>query len=306
MGIPRPVARLLFEEGRRRPFTGTVLQVGRCAVFLRWDELVKWARRDGFALRRDVPLELSHDPQLARQGCVSDRTFFQALGFEKVESLDLLDDERPTYLQDMNRPVPPELEGRFDVVFDTGTMVHVFDQKTAFGNLARMVKPEGRVIHGTAPSSNHVDIGFYMFSPTLFNDFYSANGWRLDALKLCEFVPLWYRGRFDPPVWKVRRYEPGDLDAYRLGGLDWHPLSVWAVATKIAGARADRSPIQGCYRAAYEAIAAPRPALPSSMLEPRASAVPPQSLEWLLRLLKRSRRRLRRPFRRLPPVIARL
>jgi len=313
MGIPRPVARLLFEEGRRRPFGGSVIQLGRCAVFLRWDELLKWARRDGFALREDVPIELSHLPQLARLGCLSDRTFFRALGFETVESLDLLGDERPTYIQDLNQPVPAELEGRFDVVFDTGTMVHVFDQKTAFRNLARMIKPGGRVIHGTAPSSNHVDIGFYMFSPTLFADFYTANRWQIDSLKLCEFVPLWYRGRFDPPVWKVRQYEPGSLDEFRLGGLDWRPRSVWAVATKIQGAGGDVSPIQGSYRAAHEAsadrggaIAFPPPDDTGPAADAPAPPLPAKATDWALRTLKRVRRLLRRPFRRLPPVVARL
>jgi SAM-dependent methyltransferase len=194
-------------------------------------------------LRTTVPRELSHDPHLASEGCISDRTFFLALGFDEVLSLDLLDDERPTYLQDMNQPVPPELEGKFDVVFDTGTLVHVFDQKTAFSNIARLVKPGGRAIHGTSPSSNHVDMGFYMFSPTLHADFYTANGWQIDSIALCEFESLWYRGLFVPPMWKTRPYTPGMLDEYRLGGLNGSAYSVWAVATKQAGAVADRSPM---------------------------------------------------------------
>ena len=314
MGIPRPVARLLFGEGRRRPFSGSVLQVGRCYVYLRWDELERWARRDGFALRSDRPRELSHDPHLASEGCISDRSFFHALGFDEVESLDLLGDERPTYLQDMNLPVPVALEGRFDVVFDTGTLVHVFDQKTAFQNLARMVKPEGRVIHGTSPSSNHIDMGFYMFSPTLLADFFTANRWRIESLKLCEFEPLWFRGRFVPPVWKVRPYEPGALDALRLGGLDGHAYSVWAVATKAPGAITDQSPIQGCHRAAH---AAGRAGTNSLATDRAAHRVPPASSRgapsapsrlrhWALRTLKRGWRRLRPRARRLPPVEARL
>jgi SAM-dependent methyltransferase len=309
MGIPRPVARLLFEEGRRRPFGGSVLQVGRCYVYLRWDELEGWAARDGFALRKEVPRELSHDPHLASEGCISDRTFFLALGFDEVLSLDLLDDEKPTYLQDMNLPVPAELEGRFDVVFDTGTLVHVFDQKTAFCNIARLVKPGGRAIHGTSPSSNHVDMGFFMFSPTLHADFYAANRWQVDSLQLCEFEPLWLRGLFVPPVWKVRPYAPGDLDAHRLGGLNGSAFSVWAVATKVAGAAADRSPIQHCFRVPQ--AGSPGPASGTARANPSpvwpgAPSLGSRAGRAAYALFKRMARRLRPAGRGLRPVSGRL
>jgi hypothetical protein len=249
MGIPRPIVRLLFEEGARRPFSGSVLQLGRCYIYVTWPEMVRWARRDGFRLREDVEVEPSHDARLARRGCISDRTFFRALGFDRVESLDVFIDEAPTYRHDLNQEIPAELEGRFDVVFDPGSMVHVFDQRQAWTNLARLVAPGGRAIHGGSPSTNHVDIGLYMFSPMLFADFYAANDWRQDALALCEFEPLWFRGRFRPPLWWVRDYEPGAFDAFRLGGFGRRPLAIWAVATKIAGATTDRVPQQGIAQA---------------------------------------------------------
>lgn len=314
MGIPRPVARLLFEEGRARPFRGSVLQIGRCFVFLRWDELEHWAARDEFPLRRQVEIELSHDPLLAREGCISDRTLFRALGFDLVESLDLRADESPTHLHDLNLPVPTLLEERFDVVFDPGSLVHVFDQRTAFRNVARMVRPNGRVIHGTAPSSNHVDLGLFMYSPTLIADYYEANGWRLESLKLCEFEPLWYRHKFEPPVWRIRSYAPGDLDLLRLGGLDWRPRSVWAVATKVRGATDGVAPIQHCFRlatprahpadASREAVAARAPATVRATRAAMTSA-------WARvlvagRPIKRLWRRLKRPLRRLPPIVANL
>ncbi len=245
MGIPRPVVRMMFEEGSRRPFSGSVLQVGRCFVYLTWPELLRWARRDGYRLRDKIEVELSHDPQLARLGCISDRTLFRALGFERVESVDLFLDEEPTYRHDLNQPIPPELEGRFDVVFEPGSLVHVFDQRQAWENVARLVAPGGRVIHGGSPSTNHMDIGLYMHSPMLFADFYAANGWRQEALEVCEFEPLWLRGRFRPPRWWVHDYRPGAFDAFRMGGLGGRPYAVWAVATKVEGATTNRVPQQG-------------------------------------------------------------
>jgi SAM-dependent methyltransferase len=296
VGIPRPVARLLFEEGRRRPFGGSVLQLGRCAVYLTWDELASWARRDGFRLAQ-VPFEPSHDPALARLGCVSDRTFFGALGFERVESLDLLADERPTFVHDLNGPLPAELEGRFDVVFDTGTLIHVFDQRAAFANLGRALRQDGRAIHNV-PSTNHVDVGLYMHSPQLFADFYAANGWRLETLRFCEFEPLWFRGRFVPPRWRAYDYRPGALDRLGIGGWGARPAATWAVATRVAGATVDRVPLQGASRPAAPATGDAPSARPRA--GPEAG---PGALDPLLRGLKRLRRRLPRATSgRRPPL----
>lgn len=302
MGIPRPVARLLMEEGRRRPFGGRVLQLGRSYVYLTWSELERWARRDGFALRADLPVKLSHEPSLARLGCLSDETFFRALGFDEVESCDLYAAERPTWKLDLNRPIPDELEGRFDVVLDPGSIVHLFDQRQAFRNLARLTKTGGRVIHGTDPSTNNVDIGFYMVSPTLYADLYPANGWKLESLLLCLYEPLWAGGIFAPPVWDAYRYEPGSVDHLRFGGFGSRAAAVWAVATKLAGAGMEVLPVQGSYRRMYgEPAAAEPPPADELPLEAAARPAAPGSAAALR--VKRWTRRLRRLLSpRLPPL----
>jgi SAM-dependent methyltransferase len=284
VGIPRPVARLLFEEGRRRPFAGSVLELGRCYIYLTRAELGDWARRDGFRLSAGAADELSHDPGLAAQGCVSDRAFFAALGFERVESLDLLADEAPTHVHDLNLPLPEELAGRFDVVFDTGTLIHVFDQRAAFRNLGLAVREGGRAIH-YVPSTNHVDVGYFMHSPQLFSDFYAANGWRVETLRFCEFEPLWWRGRFEPPLWIAYDYVPGALDGLGIGGFGGRPAATWVVATKLPGAGVDRTPLQGCSR--------PPASAPPRAAPPPGSALP-SPIEAAARLAKRLRRRLGR------------
>ena len=291
MGIPRPVARLLMEEGRRRPFSGALLELGRCAVYLTAGELAEWARRDGFPLRADAPHELSHDPVLAAQGCLSDRAFFGALGFDRIESLDLLADEAPTFVHDLNRPLPGELRGRYDVVFDTGTLIHVFDQRAAFANLGSAVREGGRAIH-SVPSTNHVDVGYFMHSPQLFADFYAANGWQVETIRFCEFEPLWWRGRFEPPLWRAYDYAPGSLDGLGIGGFGARPAARWVVATRRPGATVDRVPLQGCSR----------PPAPAAR-PPAATPSAPGPLDGLLRLAKRLRRRLARGPR--PPLAGR-
>ncbi len=104
------------------------------------------------------------------------------------------------------------------------------------------------------------------------------------------------------------------MDPYRLNGLGWRPLSVWAVATKVAGALDSEAPIQGCFRVAHEAGYEVRQRIPAcgpaTKLDLRLAAHGPAPLDGLLdggfRQLKRAWRRLRRSLRQLPPVVARL
>jgi SAM-dependent methyltransferase len=311
MGLPRAVARLLMEEGKRRPFTGAVLELGRSFVYLTREETERWAARHGFALA-PVAWRPSHVPDLAAQGCVDDRSFFGALGFSEVRSCDISDWEGADDLVDLNLPVPAELHGRFDLVFDVGTLTHVFDQRTAWRNVFDLVRPGGRVIHGVAPSSNHVDIGFFMFSPTLFADFYAANGWRIETLYFCEFDAWWVRGRMMSAPWRVYRYTPGCLDALRAGGLRRSQYAVFVVATKVDGATGDRIPMQGWYREFFashgtrlagESAAQGTRADAGTATAPASTARPPSPV---LALWKRLRAGiLRRLPPRMPPLVGR-
>lgn len=295
MGIPRGTARLLLDEARARPFAGSVLELGRMSVYATHEELQRWAREQSVDLAAGFPATLSHQPELARHGCLDDRTFFRLLGFDRVESADVADWEGVDHVLDLNQPVPEGLRERFDVVFEAGTIQHVFDLRRVFANLHALVRPGGRVIHGMAPSSNHVDHGFYMFSPTLFHDFYSANGWRIEAFFFFEFYSYWFRGRFHSTTWKVRPYVPGCLDEISYGGFGGAQVGLFVVATKGPGATAERIPQQSLF-----ARTPPRLARPEAVS--RISA----RLDSMLLPLKYFRRRLKLLLpRRLPPVVRR-
>ena len=56
---------------------------------------------------------------------------------------------------------------QFDLVFDGGTLEHVFNFPTALKNCMEMVKPQGRFVSVTLPN-NWCGHGFYQFSPELF------------------------------------------------------------------------------------------------------------------------------------------
>ena len=176
-----------MEEGKRRPFAGTLLQLGRSSIYFTGGELARWARLHGYALRDGVPERLSHDPRLAAQGCIDDKTFFGRLGFDQVRASDINTWEGADHIFDLNRPIPAELEGAFDVVFETGTIVQIFHLPHVLENLHRLLRPGGPVIHCAVPSNNHMDLGFYMLSPTFFSDYYTANRYRIETIYLCGY-----------------------------------------------------------------------------------------------------------------------
>lgn len=248
MGVPRGTIRLLLDEAKRRPFSGSILELGRMSIFATDAELSKWAREQGVALAPVEQPGLSHDPRLAALGCLDDVTFFRRLGFSEVRSLDVSDWEKPDLIWDLNRPVPAEWTGRFDCVFESGTIQHVFHLPHVLANIHALLETGGRVVHGQAPSHNHVDHGFYMFSPTLFWDYWSANGYSVDAGYWFEFEPFWFRSKFASPPWRIRRYVPGSLDGSSYGGFGRRQVALFFVATRLPGATSDVIPQQSYYQ----------------------------------------------------------
>lgn len=93
-------------------------------------------------------------------------TLMRKLGFGDIESMDFSGYEGATILHDLNKPVPNELEGQFDFIFDGGTLEHVFNIPVALESVFRMLKPGGRFVsaNGMNGFNGH---GLYQFSPDL-------------------------------------------------------------------------------------------------------------------------------------------
>lgn len=247
MGIPKGTARLLLDEHRERPFSGSVLQFGRSSVYFTWDELQRWARMHRVTLSAVDEVRLSHDPRLAKQGCIDDKTLFTALGFDEVHACDISDWEEPEHVLDLNDPIPEALHGRYDVVLDPGSSLQIFHQPNLLANIHHLLRDGGRIVHAGVPSNNHMDLGFYMFSPTFFHDFYSANRWRIDCEYLCQYFPYWHRGRFYSAPWKIYEYSSGSLDHLNYGRFGGKQCAVFMVATKTPEATGDKVPQLGQY-----------------------------------------------------------
>jgi hypothetical protein len=113
---------------------------------------------------------------------------FEALGARIVESIDASSFEGATLIHDMNAPVPHDWHGRYTLVFDGGTLEHVFNAPQAFKNCMDLLEVGGTFVQ-TVPANNYMGHGFYQFSPELvFQLFSHANGFEVVAVVLREDV----------------------------------------------------------------------------------------------------------------------
>lgn len=242
MGIARGAARLMLDECSKRPFEGTVLQLGRQKLFFNEDQLESWAPLHNVTLAQNVPVSKPVDSLIDGDN-IDDKTFFHKIGFENVESSDYSDFQKADHIFDLNLPVPTHLHNKFDVIVDFGTTEHIFNLPQVLKNLQEMLKVGGRVIH-LLPSSNWVDHGFYMFSPTLFHDYYSANNWQIETARIIE---LTRRHNVDP--WRIYDYAPGVLNSLSSGGFDkGYCINIFFVVTKTNLSLSSNIPQQSRYQ----------------------------------------------------------
>jgi SAM-dependent methyltransferase len=158
-------------------------------------------------LRRVLPAAPSTGP-------VTQNGFFAALGFSGAEAVDFSDYEGAEHIFDLNEPtLPTDLHCRYDLVWDGGTLEHVFHVPNALANIARMLRPGGLVVHAS-PCNNWVEHGFYQFSPTLMFDYYASAGYTVVGSFLCRFRnETSHRWRIEPAV-------PGALASGGAGNLN--------------------------------------------------------------------------------------
>jgi SAM-dependent methyltransferase len=243
MGLGRAGLRTLLRESARRPFGGSIVTLGRQSIYFTNNHVVKIAAQEG------AQLTLPHN-RFESGRIPSDPDVFAMLGFDRYETLDYSDYENATVIADLNlEGLPAEARGAFDVVLDSGTMEHVFHVPNVFKNIHELLAPGGRIIH-MAPSSSHIDHGFYMYSPTLFWDFYETNRYELNAVRIFRYRPNDENG-----PWMVSEYTPGCLEGVLTAPWDGARYGVICIATKQPEARADLIPQQHFYRRTWPVMA---------------------------------------------------
>jgi hypothetical protein len=118
-----------------------------------------------------------------RQEVFADR-LLALLGAKEVVSVDRSNFEGATFLHDLNEPFPLEMQGRFDLVLDGGTLEHIFDFPSAMRHCLELMSVGGHFIC-SSPANQLMGHGFYQFSPEVyFRIFTAENGFHLKKVVL--------------------------------------------------------------------------------------------------------------------------
>jgi hypothetical protein len=119
---------------------------------------------------------------------------FHFLGAQTVHSFDYSDYEGSTHTHDMNEPIPEDFKEAYTVVFDGGSLEHIFNFPVAIKNCMEMTKVGGHYLAIT-PANNCFGHGFYQFSPELyFTALSEQNGFKVQEMIAFEVSakPVWY------------------------------------------------------------------------------------------------------------------
>ncbi|WP_289041810.1 class I SAM-dependent methyltransferase [uncultured Aliiroseovarius sp.] len=92
--------------------------------------------------------------------------YLNAIGWPKMESLDFTPMEGAEYVHDLGQPIPDDLKGRFDLIYDGGTTEHIFDIAQAFRNIDKMLTDDGVFISNVG-ADGWFGHGFYQIGPDI-------------------------------------------------------------------------------------------------------------------------------------------
>ena len=157
MGIDSHPLQLLRCAREKFGELGDTITLGRLAVLLGPKAARKWVGTDG--------------------GAWCEPLLREKFGANRVDSIDNSDYEGATIVADFNRPIPVQLESRYDTVLDFGCTEHIFDVAQPVRNVSALYRVGGRILY-CIPSNGCCGHGSYQFSPELFWSWYSkANGY---------------------------------------------------------------------------------------------------------------------------------
>ena len=183
MGLDNTAAQTLCGAKSIGADFGSTLMIGRQWLLASTGVIADVARVHGAAV-----------PQPA--GHAFAEPFFEMLGSRSMDSLDLSTFEGATVQHDLNLPIPASLNSTYDLVFDGGSLEHVFNFPQALKNCMQMVRPGGHFVQ-VSNANNFMGHGFWQISPELmYRSFSPSNGFEIIAVMLREL----HQGGRDPDI----------------------------------------------------------------------------------------------------------
>lgn len=221
--------------------------------------------------------------------------YYRALGFSKYEAIDI-NSRFGSMIMDLNLDLEAHYGFRstYDLVVNTGTSEHVFNQAAFLRNAHNLTASGGLMLH-VVPFTGYTNHGFYNYQPNLFYDLAAANGYAIERLRLAD-----REGEL------ADLHAPSDLAAYFLPFLGLAARNERSNTFLVALLRRSGSaefviPCQGRYLAslegsAREAYAGRQDAGGGRLLF--SPETPPGGEPWGRRLRRRVKRSLLKSLRR--------
>jgi SAM-dependent methyltransferase len=244
MGITVSTLEHFLELKRRYKsfFSGSVLQLGRQDTFISTDTFLQTFDKWGMSIPSNFEIDVRSNPWLNGQNTVSDDSFFKALGFNEINSMDFVNNENPNIIFDLNQELPNELARRFDFIYNGGTLEHVFDICQGFRNIHSMLKPGGVIVH-ECPTHNFVDHGFWQISPTAILDAYSVNQYS----ELLTIILLTNRQSMHYGPYERFGYDSSQFEPISVGGHGSYMMVTFSSFQKPLENKKWKIPTQGFY-----------------------------------------------------------
>ncbi len=233
-----------------REYSGkSCLMLGRQDTAFTYADLIDSCAVMGFELNPELLCGLS---SRKRYSTADSYEVFRWIGFDHVSAMDISGYEGADILHDLNEPVGRELYDRFDVIFDGGTLEHLFDIKTALSNISVMAKKGCRIIH-SVPAANWCDHGFYSFSPTMFLDYYTANHFIVNTIYIYVYNYMGKDVQYQSPDCRLC-----DIQAFLANKLDMNEerALLVCVVSKTTDSCEGKVPVQSMYVSMHQQNAA--------------------------------------------------
>jgi len=123
------------------------------------ESILRWHRLEGSAVR-----------------LAETRSLFEAMGIQ-CDFVDIVASRGFEIVLDLNQPLAPALAGKYDIVYDGGTMEHCFNAGQVMRNITAFARIGGVIVH--VNPMNYYNHGFFNFNPTFYHDYYTQAGHRM-------------------------------------------------------------------------------------------------------------------------------
>jgi hypothetical protein len=208
------------------PFRPTILEIGQANWFgdVELDEVEEL---------RDVPnLDKMDYFEIAKV------YYSRILEYSVLDSIDGGGVDNNVFRHDLNEPLPSStLKPEYDIIINTGTLEHVFDQRQVFETIHNRTKLGGLMVHAF-PISGCKDHGFYNYHPNMLYNLAYINNYKT--------LVVFHSERGEDQVlhlaWKKTKDEtfkiPYQRDCVGIMGGKFHPIErdttkLWPIEVEV-------------------------------------------------------------------------